>query len=624
MHRHLLSRLIPRSVFASLLLVSLACNSTPTRADRAAPSVKADPDFNFDARQAIGYLASDELQGRGIGTSGIDKAADYIADAFRKLGLQPAPGMEGYFQPFTIPTFTAPDPTTTLTFGGKAFAVGKDFSAISLSGEGRFDATPVVFAGYGVSSKEHHYDDYASLDVKDKVVLVLRYEPHDEKGVSRFTKQKDNWSDAATLMTKATVAASKGAKALLLVNPPALHDDETIAFNRGSMDEKSSLPFFQIKQPLAEAMLKEAGARSLKDLQSAIDSSGHPASFALDHVTVSGQVKLIKKETPAKNVVALLPGKGSLASEYVVIGAHYDHLGMGGPGSLAMNKREIHNGADDNASGVAAMLELAEHYSRAGTSGRSMLFVAFSAEESGLIGSRYFVNHCPVPLEKIAYMLNMDMVGRVRNHVLSVGGLGTAASFDAIIKKADDASPLVVKNFSRGGFGPSDHMSFAVKKIPVLFFWTGYHPDYHKPTDDADKINYDGLEQVVKLAVDVVDAMETHARETYVSADDNPHSALAPGGSGGGSRASLGVLPAYGAEVEKGVLIDQALPGTAAEEAGLKGGDVIIQFGNAAIDSLQGLTDALGKAKPGEKVKIIVIRGGKNLELSATLRERKG
>ena len=612
----------------SLVVVPGACNSAAAESQTSAPVVKADPTFAVDARKAVEYLASDQLEGRGIGSPGIDKAADYIASAFEKLGLQPAPGYDRYFQKFTISKSSAPDPSTTLmSDAGKAYAMDSDFSVISLSSEGKFDAAPVVFAGYGISSKEHGYDDFANVDVKGKVVLVLRYEPHEANGVSRFSGKKDEWSTAAALANKAKAAAEKGAVALLLVNPPKFHEDESIPFNRGSADEKASVPFFHVKRHVADELLNNAGAKPLEQLQAAIDATGKPVGQPLPDVKLAGQVKLLRKDTALKNVVAVLPGKGELAKEYVVIGAHYDHLGKGGPGSLRPNAQEIHNGADDNASGTAAVLELAEHYAKQGSPGRSIIFAAFTAEESGLIGSARFVKEPPVALDKIAYMLNLDMVGRVRNKVLSVGGTGTAASLDALLKKADEASPLEVKVFSKGGFGPSDHMSFAAKKIPVLFFWTGYHPDYHKPSDDADKVNYEGLDQVVQLATTVVDELAKQPREQYVSVSDNPHSAMAPGSlrsGSGGSRASLGVLPAYGSETEKGVLIDDALPGTAAQEAGLKGGDVIIQFADDKIDSLQGLTDALGRAKPGDKVKIVVVRDGKNVELTATLRERKG
>jgi hypothetical protein len=612
----------------SLLALPLACNS-PAVSETLKPSappatgdVAASGD-GVDPKKVVGYLASDELEGRGIGTAGIDKAADYIAGAFKRLGLQPAPALNGdYFQSFGITAATAPDPATTLASGDKTYKLGDDFSVVSFSGEAKFDA-PVVFVGYGITSEEHKYDDYAGLDVKGKVVLALRYEPHDVHGVSRFTKAKDEWSREAALISKAKNATKHGAAALLLVNPPKYHEDTPMPFSRELLSEKAAVPFLHVKRHVADELLKRARGKDVAALQDEIDAAGKPLAMPLPNVTASGDVKILRTETKVKNVVGVLPGKGPLAGEFVVIGAHYDHLGLGGAGSLRPMAKEIHNGADDNASGTSAMLELAEHYAKNGGSadGRSIVFAAFTAEESGLIGSERFVNHPPVPLDKIAYMVNFDMVGRVRNNVLSVGGTGTAASFEALLKKADEASPLELKTFGKGGYGPSDHMSFAMKKIPVLFFWSGTHPDYHKPSDDADKVNYEGIGQVVQLGATIVDALRTQPREQYVAASD--HSGMSPGGRGG-SRVSLGVVPDYGTDEIKGVKISGTVPDSPAEKAGLKDGDVLIQFGSTKIDSLYGLTDALRAAKPGDKVKLTVLRDGKEVETEATLAERKG
>ena len=604
------------------LFFTLACNAPAAEAPKSAsPAVQRDAAFTVDARKAVEYLASDELEGRGIGTPGIAKAAEYIADTFKKLGLSPASGAADYFQSFQITAATAPDPATSFTSGDKTFALEKDFGVVSLSAEEKFDA-PVVFVGYGITNKDRGYDDYANIDVKGKVVLALRYEPQDAKGVSQFTKKKDEWSGDAPLISKAKNAAAHGAVAMLLVNPPLHHEDAVMPFVRQSLSDRASIPFLHLRKHAADELLQKAGGKSLAELQKEIDESGKPASRTLENVAVAGQVKILRTDTEVRNVVGILPGKGDLAGEYVVVGAHYDHLGKGGPGSLSPNAKEIHNGADDNASGTAVMLKAAEHFAKSESANRrSIIFAAFTAEESGLIGSERFVNHPLVPLDKIAYMLNLDMVGRVRNNVLSVGGTGTAASFEKMLKAADDASPLVFKEFGKGGFGPSDHTSFAVKKIPVLFFWTGRHDDYHLPTDDADKINYEGLDQVVGVTTEVVNAMATLPRDQYVGTFD--HSGMSPGGRGG-SRVTLGVVPDYGGDEAKGVKISGTVPGSPAEKAGLQAGDVIVQFGDAKIDSLYGLTDVLAKAKPGDKVKLGVIRDGKNVDVEATLVERKG
>lgn len=613
----------------TLLAVVLGCNSAAfvvaEALNQSAPTTKADPNFHVDVRESVGYLASDELEGRGLGTKGLDKAADYVAGNFKKLGLQTAPGLDGYFQNFTITRATAPDPATTLVFGDKTYSLDGDFGVVSFSAEGKFEG-PVVFAGYGITSTKYGYDDYANVDVKGKVALVLRYEPHDLKGVSRFTQKKDEWSTAAALIDKANNAAKHGATAVLIVNPPTFHEDAAIPFSREMMSEKAAIPFLFLKWHVAKAMLEKAQVKPLLELQKEIDGSGKPHGEALKDVAVAGQVKILRKDMPVKNVVGVIPGKGGLAKEYVVVGAHYDHLGKGGPGSLAPQSHEIHNGADDNASGTTAMMKIAEHYAHANTgaaSARSLMFVGFTAEEEGLIGSQKFVERSPVPLDSIAYMLNLDMVGRVRNNVLSVGGTMTAGSFKDLLKKADDDSPLELKEFSKGGIGPSDHMTFARKKIPVLFFWSGNHRDYHRPTDDADKVNYEGLEQVAKLSTEVVDAMVVHPREQYVEAYD--HGGMGTGSGSGGSRVTLGVVPDYsGDDAQRGVRISGTVPGSPADKAGLKDGDVILKWDDSDVASLYTLTDLLKAGKPGQKVKLLVTRDGKNVEVEATLAERKG
>jgi hypothetical protein len=606
----------------TLLAVVLGCNwalVAETINQSAPTTTKADPDFHVNVHDSVYYLASDELEGRGLGTKGLDKAADYIAGNFKKLGLQTAPGLDDYFQRFTITKATAPDPATTLTSGDKTYALDTDFGVLSFSAESKFSG-PVVFVGYGITSATHGYDDYASANVKGKVAMALRYEPHDANGVSRFTRKKGEWSPSAALIEKANNAAKHGAVALLLVNPPTFHEDIAIPFSRDMLSERASIPFLFLKEPVANELLEKGQAKSLVELQKQIDDTGEPHAHALANVTVAGQVKILRKDTPVKNVVGVVPGKGDLAKQYVVIGAHYDHLGRGGPGSLAPRSHEIHNGADDNASGTSAMMKIAEHYARSGSNGRSLLFVAFTAEEEGLIGSQKFVERSPVPVDHIAYMLNLDMVGRVRNEVLSVGGTMTAPSFKDLLKKADDDSPLELKEFSKGGFGPSDHMTFAMKKVPVLFFWSGTHGDYHRPTDDADKVNFDGIEQVVKLSTEIVDALLTHPREQYVAANDH---AMSPGSSSSGSHVTLGVVPDYGTDADRGVRISGTVPGSPAEKAGLKEGDVIVKWDDTDIATIYTLIDVLRAGKPGQKVKLVILRGGKNVELEATLAERK-
>lgn len=609
-----------RLALATVLAAPLACN--PAWADRpstrpaARPVTRptAQPNYRVDVRRDIAYLASEELAGRYVGTAGIDKAAHHIADTFAKLGLQPAVSGGDYFQSFKMLTSTTVDPKTTLTAAGEQAKRDQDYQPLSFSSEGTFDG-PLAFVGYGIASKEQKYDDYAGVDVKGKVVLAFRFEPQDEKGKSRFqpaTAEKGDWSDEAGIPSKAKAAAERGAVAMLLVNPPVNEEGDDISpFARRFQFARASIPVIQIKRPLAERLLKVGKLPDLRTLQAEIDREGKPRPVDAAGVTVSGNVAFQRTEKDVQNVVAVLPGVN--ASEYVVIGGHYDHLGKGGPGSLAPLSKEIHPGADDNASGTAAMLSMADHFARLAREGkppgRSLVFVAFTGEEEGLVGSRHYAEHPPVPLEKTVAMLNMDMVGRVTDQKLSLGGTGTAASFGRIVNEAGEGLPLKISTGSKGGMGPSDHTSFATKRIPVLFFFSGVHRDYHRPTDTADKINYEGLDDVVTLGQRIATAIAAMPREQYVAAHDS--SGLSAMGSGGGGfKATLGVVPEY-AEAEnapKGVRITGTGPGSAAEKAGLKGGDLIVGFGGKPVDNLQELSVALAKAKPGDKVKVVVKR----------------
>jgi hypothetical protein len=603
----------------------------PTTAATLPATVPTTPapqsDFHVDLKQTVEYLASDELEGRYVGSPGIERAGDLIAADFSRLGLKPLPGLEGYFQPFTMLVGASIDRATALAMGEKKLELDKDFRPSAVTGEGSFDA-PVVFAGYGVTDKEHDYDDYAGLDVKGKVVLVLRYEPMDEKGKSRFTKD-GNWSANATFSSKCHTASEHGAVAVLFVDPPAQEEkDALMPFIRMTMGSRESIPLVQVTQGVAGSLLKDGGAGDLKELELKIDKDLKPQSAVLKDVTIRGKVALKKNEKQVRNVVAMLPGKGDHADEYVVIGGHYDHLGRGGPGSLAPLSHEIHHGADDNASGTTAMLGIADDLAHIGPLPRSLIFIAFTGEEEGLIGSEHFVEHCPVPLEKIAYMLNLDMVGRMHGTDLEIGGNGTAADLDKLVKDADQGLPLKLGTSAvggKGGLGPSDHMSFALKKIPVLFFFSGLHRDYHRPTDTADKVNYWGMEKVVELGDRTVEALANLPREQYVGAFYLGAMARM-GGTGGGHNAALGVVPDYGSADGPivGVRISGTSEGSAAERAGLKAGDVITGFGDMKIQSLEDLSEAISKHKPGDKIHLTVLRDGKNFESDATLGERKG
>jgi Zn-dependent M28 family amino/carboxypeptidase len=592
---------------ASVLVAFAFCN--PVFAQDA-PATQAAKDLY--------YLSSDQLEGRGVGTKGLELAGDYIAARFKSIGLKTLPGCDDYFQPFTMNANASVSPSTRLVINNIPASV-KDFRPLGVSTDGEF-AAPVVFVGYGVANGTANYDDYAGVDVKGKVVLMMRYEPHNESGTSRFTR--GDWSPAATFTAKAANAASHGAAAILLVNPPRHHDPDQL-MPISAIGGKSTIPFVQVTQDYVNSLLKTAGVtKNIGALQAEIDGSGKPSSFELKGITASATVAIERKKVTVRNVLAMLPGTSN-SGEFVVIGAHYDHLGRGGPGSLAPSADEIHNGADDNASGTTTVMALAEKMAAAGPRERSVIFILFAGEEQGLLGSDHFVDHPPIPLDKIAAMLNLDMVGRVRNEVLYHGGSGTAGSFDTILAAADKASPLELKSMGKGGLGPSDHQSFSTHKIPVLFFFSGMHADYHRPTDDADKVNYQGIAEVTDLSFDVVKALSAMPRQQYAATFDSQPLVL--GGTGSrGSRVTLGVVPDYGSdESTKGVKISGTSPKSPAEQAGLKEGDVIVQMNEKKIDNLVDLTEFLNGAAVGDRVTVGVERGGEHLQLETKLAERR-
>jgi Zn-dependent M28 family amino/carboxypeptidase len=617
-----MNRLFRALLIPSLLVVVAGCNrAVASRVDAPASTVTLPPAPT--TREAIGYLASDELEGRGVGSKGLDLAAEYIATQFKADGLTPLPGLDGYYQPFEMTIGGSIAPGNALTLGGDVLEIEKSFKPLSFSATTTFDDAPVAFAGYGISSDKNKYDDYANLDVKGKAVLVMRFEPHNDQGKSRFSEK--GYSDDATFKQKAKVAAERGAVALLVVNPPQYHGKDSFVPFAGMFSEgRAKIPVVQITAEAANALLKKAGTTDdLQALQTKIDSTGQPASMDLKGAKASGDIRIAVNRANVKNVVAMAPGRGPLKDEYVVIGAHYDHIGKNRMFSAGAKEGEIHNGADDNASGTTAMLSLARRYAQRREPGRSIIFIAFTGEEWGLIGSEYFVDHPPVPLKQIEAMVNMDMVGRVRGNLLFIGGMGTGARLESIVQSADAASPLIVKDIGKGGMGPSDHMSFALKHIPVLFLFSGLHPDYHRPTDDADKVNYDGIAEVVAFTKQVTDALAKSPRMEYVSTADKTSPRIGSTDAGG-RRVTLGVVPDYTAmDSTDGVHINGTTPGSPAEAAGLKEGDVVTRFGDKKIDDLMDLTNALRESKPGDKVKLKIKRDGGDVEVDATLAERK-
>jgi hypothetical protein len=558
----------------------------------------------------ISFLASDDLQGRSAETTGLKTASEYIAGRFQELGLQtdlfdgsPFQFFELNGSPGAIPeenhlTMIKPDGTRI------SLNLGEQFQPQSLGSNGAFSA-PVVFAGYGITASDGtiSYDDYAGLDVKGKVVLVIRKEPQGNDPNSVFNGTEP--SQYAFFTSKETNAAAHGAAALILFNDAASEAASPGSLlpvsGSGNAPSEEKIPTLFVRRALVEAWLADCG-KSLADIESEIDKDLQPRSFELTGWTAEGKSEIARRKIPSMNVLGYLPGTGDLADEVVIVGAHFDHVGMGGAGSLAPGTIEIHNGADDNASGTVGMLEVAKRITdRARESSgdmprRAVLFMAFSAEELGLIGSEYYVNHPRFELDKTVAMLNLDMVGRVSNNLMTVYGTGTAREFDSLLTEANEIGKFEIKRQPEG-VGPSDHQSFFMKGIPVYHFFSGFHPDYHRPSDDFDKINVNGIARTADMVAFMTEKIaKTPQRPFFLRSTT--------------TKVRLGVRIR---QSEPGLVVDRVMPGGWAKKAGILPEDRILKIGDQAVAGREDMDEELGKYKPGDMLEVEVKRGEENV-----------
>jgi len=566
-------------------------------------------------------LSSPVMEGRGAGTKGIGLAANLIEQRYRSLGLQPA-GAKSFFQPFTVITGAQLKEGNRLEVqegrSKKGLKLNQDFVPFSFSASGDV-AGPMVFAGYGATAPEFGYDDYAHLDVKDKIVVLLRYEP------AGFAAKSGNagLTQHSQLITKAINARNQGAKAVILVNGKLgdVEEDELTKFGSVNGPENAGIVIVQVKNEAASAWFIAAG-KSLADIQSQINTSSAPSSFAFPaKLQISLGVNIEKTRATVNNVLAYLPGK---TDEYIIIGAHYDHLGYGNVDSLAPSQiGKIHPGADDNASGTAGVLELARLLApRKGQLQRGILFADFAGEELGLLGSAEWVREPTRPLDKAVAMINMDMIGRIKDEKVFIGGTGTGATFKDLLDQEKSKFPFHIE-YSPSGYSASDHTSFVGKKIPVLFFFSGLHSDYHKPSDTWDKINAPDAAKLLDFIDDVALKVDSaNERVAFVTVKEDQPAGQAASGGGGGYGPYFGSIPDFGQE-ENGVKFSDVRPGSPAAKAGFKAGDVLVQFGDKPIHNLYDFTDALRRSKVGDVVDVKVLRDGKPINAPVKLEPRK-
>jgi hypothetical protein len=569
-------------------------------------------------RPHVEMLASERFAGREAGSPGERLAADYLAAQLARVGARSLPGRASMFVPFEF-TAGSRDGGSRLEVAGKRFATATQVQALSFSDDAEVSG-PVIFAGYGIvvpESQNFGYDSYAALDVKDKIVVVLRYFPEDADPATRSMLAR--YSD---LRYKAMAARQRGARAMLVVTGPrSPNAGLVIPTTFDTALAGSGIPAASVNGDIAAALF--GTGRPLADAQKEFDSGNpHVAGFDLPGVTVALKTVVTRQKQTGRNVVAYLPATGPVTGTdkpWIVIGAHYDHLGRGNSGNSLAAKDEsgrAHLGADDNASGSAAVLAVAEALARQPNRQRHLLLAFWSAEEIGLVGSNAFVNGrggadrtgATLPVNQIAAYVNFDMVGRMQDNKLAAQATGSSPAWAAILERANVAAGFDLA-VQPDPYQPTDVATFNEAGVPSLSFTTGAHSDYHKPSDTADKINYQDLDRVADMAA-------TIARRLMDLPEAPPFSKVeqsAQTPTRTGLRLTTGTVPDYASDA-KGLLLGGVIGGGPAERAGLQKGDVIVEIAGHSIANIYDYTYALELLKIGQPAKVVYMRGTERKE----------
>jgi len=574
-------------------------------------------------RPHVEALASEKLGGREAGSEGERLAAEYLARQLDRIGARPLPGRRDMLVPFSF-TAGSRDGGSSVRIGASTFTGTRDVQALSFSDSVEVSGS-VVFAGYGIvvpETQSFGYDSYASLDVKDKIVVVLRYFPEDTDQQTRATLAR--YSD---LRFKAMAARQRGAKAMIVVTGPrSPNAGQTVPMTFDTALAGSGIPAVSISGDAAQSLFAQAqwAVRSLATVQQEFDAGNpHTAGFELPGVTVTVKTNVVRETRTGRNVVAYLPATqpvAGVAKPWVVAGAHYDHLGLGRNGSSLAAGADVgraHVGADDNASGSAAVLAIADALAKQKTRRRHLLLALWSAEEIGLVGSAAFVNASTVPAADITAYLNFDMVGRMQDNKLAVQAAGTSTAWPSILERANVAAGFAL-TVQADPYQPTDVATFNGAGVPSLSFTTGAHTDYHKPSDTADKINYEDLDRIAGMASAIVRRlMEIEEPLQFVKVEQSTQTANRTG-----LRVFTGTVPDYAAEA-KGLLLGGVIAGGPAAEAGLDKGDVIVEIAGQTIANIYDYTYALELLKISQPVKVVYLRNGQRRETTLTPTARR-
>ena len=587
------------TVFAALLAgLTLASPATSLSAQQAVdcPDVEQLTAGMDPALAHIRYLADDALEGRGAGTNGARCAAQYIADQFEAIGLAGAGPNGSYFQAFPIPAGVVLGAGSTLRTPQSSYTLSEDWIPFGYSASAAITGT-LLYGGDGINRPGDPDNEYPTLDITGRIVVV-------EDGDLRAPLSQALQTDAHF---KASVAAGRDAGGMIVL----LGDGRALPDLSGETRAALGIPVAAVRGDAADR-IRQAARR------------GDRAFLA---------AALQPQAVEARNVAALLPGSDpTLSDEILIIGAHYDHLGFGGEGSLDPDVREVHNGADDNASGTSGLIEIARALSESDRRpARSVLFLAFTGEEKGLWGSSHYVRNPLLPIAQTVAMLNMDMIGRLEGGTLVVHGVGTAEEWTDVLLAANQstARPLSIATTPEG-FGPSDHASFYGEGLPVLHFFSNTHVDYHRPSDDWEKIDIEGLGRIVDLVIEVafdlagVSGSDERIALTPIEPDLAAAHGQDPSASttGGGYGPYLGTIPDM-VPVDSGLRLTGVREGSPAAIAGIRGGDVVVEFGGNQVGDIYTYTYALQEHEPGDSVEIVVLRDGERLTFTAVLGDRR-